>query len=301
MKQSSTLLFFGNERLSSGFSPNGAPILEALIAAGYTIAAVVSHYEMGRSRNSRPLEVETVAKRHNIPVLLPERPKDIIEQLKSFNAIGAVLVAYGKIIPQSVIDIFPAGIINIHPSLLPKYRGSTPIEQAILDGTHETGISVMQLTKGMDAGPIFAQEHVLLHGTETKHDLTEQLLKLGGKLLIQYLPSILAGDATLSSQDESKATYTQLLSKASGSLDWQKPAATVEREVRAYFGWPKSYTTLFGHHIIITKARIARAKEDGSFVVACNPGWLEILELTAPSGRTMSGADFLRGYSPVSS
>ncbi|HXH27333.1 MAG TPA: methionyl-tRNA formyltransferase [Candidatus Acidoferrum sp.] len=297
MTASKTLIFFGNERLSSGFSPDGAPTLQALIDAGYHIAAVVSHYEAANSRKPRPLEIEAVAQKYNIPLLLPEKPRDIIEQLQSYNAEASVLVAYGKIIPESVINIFPKGIINIHPSLLPHYRGPTPIEQAILDGAPETGVSLMQLAKGMDNGPIYAQAKITLNGDESKQALTTKLLTLGGELLIKNLPSILSGQVLPTPQDESKATYAQLFTKAQGNIDWQKPAINIEREIRAYLGWPKSHAQIFGHEVIISKAQVASSPIDGALVQLCGQNtYLEIQELIAPSGRKMDGKNFLQGY-----
>lgn len=295
MTTSNSLIFFGNERLSSGFVPDGAPTLQTLIDHGYGIKAVVANYEAGQSRNVRKLEIEVVAKQHGIPVLLPNHPRDILEELRSYQASAGVLVAYGKIIPQSVIDIFPRGILNIHPSLLPQYRGSTPIEQAILDGAAETGVSIMGLTKEMDAGPIYAQQHVPLNGTETKQELSQQLLTAGGKLIAQTLPAVLAGTAHPQPQG-SEATYTSLIKKSDGTIDLSKPAKHLEREVRAYAVWPKSRLDLDDNHIIVTKARVAQNIQDGELVIRCNPGYLEIQELTAPSGKTMGGADFKRGY-----
>src|SRR6266702_4213129 len=292
MTKSKSLIFFGNERLSSGFVPEGAPTLQALIDNGYKVKAVIANFEVGRSRKARQLEIEVVAKAHNIPVHLPDRPKDIIDQLISYHADAAVLVAYGRIIPQSIIDIFPRGILNIHPSLLPTYRGSTPIEQAILDGDSETGVSIMGLVKDMDAGPIYAQQHIVLNGGETKQELTQKLLSIGSRMIIGILPNVLNGTAQPRPQDESQATFTTLFTKADGQLDLSKPAERCEREVRAYATWPKSRLTHNGHHLIVTKARVAQNEHDGDFVLACQPGWLEILELVAPSGKTMSGADF---------
>lgn len=298
MKKSSKIVFFGNERLSSGFELDGAPTLQALIDNGYTICAVVSHFEPGRSRKARKLEIEDIAHANNIPILLPNKPADIKQQLIDFNAKAGVLVAYGKIVPQSVIDIFPRGIVNIHPSLLPLHRGPTPIEQAILDGTPETGVSLMALSKEMDAGPIYHQERITLQGNETKQELTQRLLQLGGAMLIEHLPGIIDGSATPQAQDDSAATYTSLLSKANSPLDIKKPASVLEREIRAYAGWPKSTITLFGkHQVVVLRARVAMSPEDGALVIPCGQEtFLEILELTAPSGRRVNGADFLRGY-----
>ena len=298
---SPTIVFFGNERLSTGFTPPGAPTLEALITAGYKVAAVVSNFEPGRSRNKRVLEIEKVANQHHIPVLLPKKVTEVSDQLQELGAECGVLVAYGKIIPQKVIDIFPKGIVNIHPSLLPKYRGPTPIEQAILDGAPETGVSLMQLAKEMDAGPVFAQERVKLTGDEAKYELTEKLLRTGGDMLITHLPAILDGTLQPTPQNESEATYCQLLTKDQGQLDTAQPAEQLVRQIRAFEGWPKSSLMVFAtHRVVVKKARVAADSTDGAFVIACGQQtFLELLEVVAPSGRTMNGADFLRGYRPA--
>jgi methionyl-tRNA formyltransferase len=298
MNKSKTLVFFGNERLSSGFRPTGAT-LQRLIEHGYIVKAVVANHEASHTRNARGLEIEAVAKEHNIPMLLPKRPADIKDVLSAYGAVAGVLVAYGRIISQEIIDIFPAGILNIHPSLLPKYRGPTPIEQAMLDGAKTTGVSVMKLVRAMDAGPVYAQKEITLTGTETKQDLTQKLLDLGTELLLDVLPATIAGSVQPKEQDESQSTYTSLIHKSDGTFDTSKPAEQLEREVRAYETWPKSRTELFGHQVIVTKAREAQAKEDGTLVLACSPGWLEIVELIAPSGKRMTGADFVRGYKPA--
>jgi len=307
-KKSSTLIFFGNERLSSGFSPTGAPTLQALIDNGYHIAAVIAHHEEARSRKKRPLEIEAVAHAHNIPVLLPERPADIIDDIRAFRADAAVLVAYGKIIPQSIIDVFPKGIINIHPSLLPQYRGPIPIEQAILDGVPETGVSIMQLVKAMDAGPVFAQEKIALTGKESKQELTEKLLALGGELLIQHLPVILEGNLTPTPQDESKATFCQLINKQDSILDFNLPAEQLERAIRAFAIWPQSRARLrindADFDIIITAAQaVKRTIPEGIAVVDNNQlfigtakGALSVTTLKVPGKNEMPIAAFIRGY-----
>lgn len=294
---SKTLLFFGNERLSTGFVPDGAPTLQALVDNGYLIKAVIAHNNQTNSRAKRELEIETTAKKHGIPVLLPENPVDIANDLAKFQADAAVLVAYGRIIPQPVIDMFPLGIINIHPSLLPRYRGPTPIEQAIREGAKTTGVSLMKLGAGMDNGPVYAQQTVSLTNHETKHGLTSRLQKAGRDLLIQHLPAILNGSLTPQAQDNSQATYTSLLAKQDGMLDLTKPADMLEREVRAFGAWPKSRLKLNGATIIVTKTKVARNKTDGGLIVECGKGtFLEIEELIAPNGKKMSGAAYLRGH-----
>lgn len=296
-KTSRTLLFFGNERLSTGFEPDGAPTLQALLHAGYEIKAVIAHNSPTSSRSKRELEVERVAKTHNIPVYLPEKPADLTEQLVAYSADAAVLVAYGKIIPKSVIDLFPKGIINIHPSLLPLYRGPTPIEQAIRDGADKTGVSLMQLSSRMDDGPVFAQEEVTVAANITKFELSELLLKRGRDLLIKNLPAILDSRLIPQAQDDQKASYTSLLAKNDGWINPAQTAQTIEREIRAFFAWPKSRTTLYGKNIIILEARVVSEKVPGSLVVECAQNTLlEITKLIAPSGKIISGSDFIRGY-----
>jgi methionyl-tRNA formyltransferase len=297
MSKSKKLVFFGNERLTTGISHTDTPTIKSLINNGYEVAAVVSNYIKGRSRNARKLEITEVAEHHNIPVLLPTHLSDIKDDIKKLDADFGVLVAYGRIIPQEIIDLFPKGIINIHPSLLPIYRGPTPIEQAILDGINETGTSIMRLVRDMDAGPVYASERLALNGAESKAEIAEKLLTIGAELLIKHLPRILDNPQDFTTQDDSAATYTMLITKNDGHINWAIPADKIEREIRAYAGWPKSRAKLFDKDIVVTKARIANDSNDGDLVIECLPGWLEIQELTAPSGRNISGAEFLRGYS----
>lgn len=294
---SKKIVFFGNERLSSGFEPQGAPTLQALITAGYNIVAVVANHQEATSRKARKLEIQAVAEAHNIPLLLPRNLVAIRDELIALQPNVGVLVAYGRMVPQTVIDVFPHGIVNIHPSLLPQYRGSTPIEQAILDGVKQTGVSLMQLVKKMDAGPIFAQETLVLDGHETKFELTTTMLNIGSQMLIKSLPGIVNGSLQAMMQNDKNATYCGLITKANGILDLAKPALQLEREVRAYAGWPKSRVTIFEQDIVVTKARVVASLVDSTLTLTCGQrSYLEILELTAPSGRRMSGSDFMRGY-----
>lgn len=298
-----TLVFFGNERLATGLS-TGAPTLQALIAAGYPIAAVVSHHTDSRSRNSRELEIATVATAHSIPVLLPDKPAEIAEQLKSYGAEAAVLVAYGKIIPQSVIDIFPRGIINIHPSLLPLHRGPIPIESVILEGASLTGVSIMQLVRAMDAGPVFGQVSYDLNGRETKQELADKLLHKGGELLVDLLPGILHGSLLPMPQDDAGATYDELLTKDKATLDFTKTAVQLEREIRAYYGWPQSRTTVAGREVVITKAHVTDGSGSGGtvwrdgkrFGFYTTSGILEIDSLKPAGKQEMPASAFLAGY-----
>lgn len=291
MSKSKSLIFFGNERLATGVSTS-VPTLQALVSAGYKVEEVIVSNKPSNSRSSRELEIEKVAKKLKIPLISDEN-------LSNFSAQFGVLVAYGKIIPQSIIDRFPLGIINVHPSLLPKYRGPTPIESTILSDAHETGVSLMKLVAKMDAGPVYAQAKIKLDGKETKQQLAGRLSKAGAKLLVDNLDAILNGFLQPKNQDESKATYTVLIGKTLGNVDWSLPAAIIERQVRAYGGWPRSSTIIHGYSVIITKARLASSETDGALVIKASPGWLEIEGLIGPSGKHMSGSEFLRGYSKL--
>lgn len=302
---SARIVFFGNERLATGVGTT-APTLQALIAAGYDIAAVVSHNEAGKSRKPRPLEIAAIAAQHNIPVLLPNKLNDIADQLADMQAEIGVLVAFGKIVSQSIIDLFPHGIVNIHPSLLPLHRGPTPIESVILSGASETGVSLMSLVAKMDAGPVYAQERVRLLGNEVKQALADQLLETGKNLLLGHLPAILNGSLEPTEQDNDQASYDELITKDKAEIDWQQTAKQIERSLRAYAGWPRSRTNIGGRDMIITKAHIIDGNgtpgviwlEGRQLGMHTAEGILVIDELVLSGKKPMSGSDFLLGYKP---
>ncbi len=289
------LVFFGNERLATA-TQTTAPTLRALVEAGYDIQAVITNHKEMTRRNQRALEIAAVAHTYHIPVELPASKHELLDTVKKYPAEAAVLVAYGRLIPQEVLDLFPKGIINIHPSLLPKLRGTTPVETAILNGYPETGVSLMKLVAEMDAGPVYAQESLDMTGSETKQELAATLLDTGCKLLVENLRDILDGQLEPKIQDETEATYTRMLSKQDGLIDFTEPADAIERKIRAYIGFPRTRAIIFDKDLVVTAARVAASPNDGHLVMECKPGYLEILELIGPSGRSMSGADFLRGY-----
>ena len=307
---SKTILFFGNERLATGVSTS-SPALKALIRNGYEVAAVVvAQNDPGRSRQARELEVASVAEEHGIPLLSPSDLLKAKDGLAGYGAQAAVLIAYGKIVPPEVLDIFPAGIINVHPSLLPLHRGSTPIESIILDGADETGVSLMKLAEKMDAGPIYDRVRIALKGDETKQSLADTLAAMGTDLLLKYLPGILGGapEPVPEPQDETLATVDSHVAKADGVIDWSKPAVRLEREVRAYAGWPKSRTALGSTEIIITKAVVITDGgplgpgelqiRDKRLIMGTSEAALEILALKPAGKREMTAEGFLAGYNP---
>ncbi len=300
-----TIVFFGNERLATGVTTL-CPTLHALIDSGYTVAAVVTDYKEVHSRSTRTLEIKNLADKHNIPVLLPRKPADIIEQLRSYDAAIGVLVAYGKIIPKSVIDLFPRGIINIHPSLLPLHRGPTPIESVLLSDERKTGVSIMQLSKAMDAGPVYAQQTFdpsLDLAKASKQLLADTSLSMGGELLLKHLPAIIDGSLTPKPQNNSKATYDSLIQKSDGEIDWKKPAEKLEREIRAYAAWPGSRTVIAGKQVTVIEANVTTeighpgsfAAKAGRLILHCAYGALEIKRLKPAGKPEMSAQAFLAG------
>ena len=303
MSHHTKIVFFGNERLATGVT-TVAPTLQALISAGYDVVAVVSHNEQANSRKQRDLEIAAVAKEHNIPVLLPSKPAEAADQLKSFNAEVGVLVAYGKIVPQAIIDIFPKGIMNIHPSALPRHRGPTPIESVMLAGETSTAVSVMQLVSAMDAGPVYAQEQVQTTGQESKQELSDKLLAIGGRLILEVLPKVLVGSIEPTSQDDTQVTFDKLIQKQDGQIDWTKSAKQIEREVRAYSEWPKSYTKFKDLDVVITNAHVIEQNDesgkvtvqDKELIVYCGKDALVVDKLKPAGKPEMDAIGFINGY-----
>lgn len=298
------VVYFGNERLVSGLEETNAPILRGLIDHGYEVLAVVSHYSDSKSRNQRSLEVAKIAQECNIPLFTPSRPSEIIEELRDLKADIAVLVAYGRIISQEIIDIFPQGIVNVHPSLLPQYRGPTPVETVILNGDAQTGVSIMQLSAGMDSGPIYGQRALDLEGNESKFELYEKMEPLATELFFELFPAIADGSLVAKPQNDEQATYSKLIDKSDGVIDWQKPADQIEREIRAYQGWPQSRTVLGDIEVIILNAhRETGSAEPGSLQISSNhlsvgtAEGLLIIETVKPLGKKeMPVSAFLSGY-----
>lgn len=299
------LVFFGNERLATGVTTT-VPVLKALVNAGYEVAAVVvSQNDPASSRNARTPEIISVAEQLGIPVLAPKKTAEIKDRLNDVSATAGILVAYGKLVPQEVIDTFPRGIINIHPSLLPKHRGSAPIESAILYDESETGVSLMRLAEEMDAGPVYVQQKLPVREGISKQELADALLNLGKDILIENLPAILSGSLEPAPQDDLDATYDKQISKEAGALDTSKAAAELEREIRAYAGWPRSRVMLGTNEVIITKAHVAKGVEglegtlwleDKQIGLHCSEDTLVIDSLIPAGKKEMTAGAFLAGY-----
>jgi len=290
---SKTIIFFGTDTFS-------ASALRSLIEADYTIGAVITKPDSKSGRGQQltlPL-VKRIALDHNIPVWQPTKLIDVADDIKAIGDVIGVLSSYGRIVPQAIIDLFRPGIINIHPSLLPLYRGPSPIETAIVNGDGQTGVSIMKLSAEMDAGPVYAQEVYKLDGTETAPELYETLSALGGRMLIETLPSIIEGNL-LPSPQANAAIYCYLLKKEDALLNpGEMTAIQAERRVRAYLAFPKTKLPFKEENIVITKAHVATNEiNNKEFAVAFkDASHLVIDELIGPSGKRMSGQAFKNGY-----
>lgn len=286
------IIFFGTEDFS-------LTALQALVEADFPIAAVVTKPDTPRGRGKIMTEpaVKTYAKKHSIPVWQPNRLTDIADDIKRLDRPAGVLVSYGKIIPQAILDLFTPGIINVHPSLLPLYRGPSPIESAIANRDAKTGVTIMKLVYEMDAGPIYFQAPYALDQTETRPELYDTLGQLGANILVTQLHAILDGSLTSEPQDDTRATYCSLLTKADSLLDPMKTTpGDAEARIRAHLGFPRTRLQLGDHTVIVTKAHAVMTKKTPLDVECQNGAYLSIDELIAPSGKQMSGEEFLRGY-----
>lgn len=305
------LVFFGNERLATNVATD-LPVLTMLVDEGYDIVAIVASDSGTTSRKQRALEVEEFAISHNIPYFSPKKLADVRDNLQKLQAQAGVLVAYGKMVPENIISLFPHGIINIHPSSLPKHRGPIPLEAVILDDSRETAVSLMALVRAMDAGPVYAQTTVELRGDETKQALADILGGIGSAMLRAMLPEILSGECVAKPQDDTAATYDARITKADGVLDFTKSALQLEREVRAYAGWPSSRAIVAGKDITVTTAHVEATNDSTrqmpsvgsistgtdrkSLRIQTNDGVLVIDHLKPAGKNEMSAAAFIAGY-----
>ena len=286
------IIFFGSEDFSL-YS------LRALVDAGFEIAAVVTKPDTRRGRGHELSEpaVKQYAKTQGIAVWQPTSLKEIIPLLAPLQPIGAVLVSYGRLIPDELLEAFTPGIVNLHPSLLPRYRGPSPIESAIANRDNKTGVTIMQLVHAMDAGPIYAQFPYALDGTETRPELYETLGTLGAQTLVSTLPAILDGTLQPLPQDSDNVSYCKLLTKQDTYLDLAAlTPGEAEACVRAHLGFPRSRVKVGNYDIILLKTHGVMTKKTPLDLECANGAFLSVDQLIAPSGRTMSAEEFLRGY-----
>jgi methionyl-tRNA formyltransferase len=253
-----------------------------------------------------PSEVGAVAEKHKIPTLKPAkiRTPEFLNELKAFAPDLLVVAAYGRIIPNSILDVPRIAPINVHASLLPRHRGAAPVEGTILAGDSETGVTIMRIVERMDAGPMYFQRKIPIESTDTQGTLKKKLAELGAAATLEAIELASRGELTETPQDEALATYTAQVEKKDAAIDWQASAAQIERMTRAYDPWPVARTHLGGDEVLIWRAAV----EDGSGgspgtivsvkpnpIVQCGAGRLRLIEVQAPGRKRMSAADFIRG------
>lgn len=286
------------------------PSLRALASdARFTIPLVVTQPDRpaGRGRRPRPPAVKEAALELGLPVFQPETLRDpaAVERLAAAEPDVLVVVAYGEILRQDVLSLAPHGCLNVHPSLLPRYRGSSPVQAAILNGDTETGVSIIKLIRRMDAGPIVAQRRIPLDGTETAGELSERLANLAAEMLPDVVAGWVAGWLDAKPQDEAAATYTRELTTADARIDWRQDAAAIERLVRAMQPWPKAWTILEGRRVAILACDIsqeASTQPPGTINISARPprvstGTTDLVLLRVqPEGRReMDAEEWARG------
>lgn len=286
------------------------PCLEALIKSKHEVVAVFTQPDKKRGRGYKlaPPPVKELALRHEIAVFQPETLNDE-EVLRVISALAPdliVVVAYGKILPKAILALPERGCINVHGSLLPKYRGAAPIQWAVLNGEKVTGMTTMYMDEGLDTGDILLKAETQIGEDETSGELFDRLSAMGAQLLLETLQKLEKGGIIREKQDDQKATYAPMLNKSLAKVDWSKPAAEVHNLVRGLNPWPVAETTLDGKVLKIYKTKPALLKDKSArpgavvsltpFVVACGGGSaVEVLELQLESKKRMSSADFVRG------
>ena len=296
----------GRRILFAGTPEFALASLRALCDSGDVPLAVYTQPDRpaGRGRKLRPSPVKAYAEEHGIAVRQPECLKgdEIVSEISEFNADLLVVAAYGQILPQAVLDIPKHGCVNVHASLLPRWRGAAPIQAAILAGDEDTGISLMQMTAGLDAGPVFARESLQIGEFETAGELHDRLARLGGEMLYRHLPDIVDGNRDAVPQDESSMTYAGKIDKSDAVMDWQRTATDLLRQVRAFNPAPGAFFDFDGEQVKCWSAELAdgQAEVPGEVIaagrdgieVACGDGALRMLELQRPGRGRVSAAEF---------
>lgn len=287
------------------------PSLNALLKSSHQVFAVVTQPDkkVGRDQKVVFSPVKELALKSGVKVLQYDKIRlEGVDDLESLNADIMVSCAYGQILSQRIIDIAPHGIINVHGSLLPKYRGAAPIQQAVIDGEAETGVTIMQTEAGIDTGDILSVVKTPIGKSETAGELFDRLAVLGAELLIQTLDKIERGEITPVKQDESKATHVSMIKKEDGLIDFSNSAQVIFNKIRGMNPWPIAFTSLNGKTLKIFKAEVVKSDNaDGAIgevvfadknqgvVVKCGKDFLKIIELQLEGGKRMQARDFVLG------
>jgi methionyl-tRNA formyltransferase len=302
------VVFFGTPRFA-------VPTLRQLLDSPHTVAGVVTQPDRPRGRGQRVTyaPVKTLALERGVPVFQPDRlkPPEVAATLRAWQPDVGIVAAYGRIIPEHLLTIPRLGMINVHASLLPKYRGAAPVHRAVMNGDPEAGVTIMRVVKELDAGPLFAKATRPVGPDETSDVVEEALADLGAGLLITVLDQIAAGTAREEPQDDASATYAPRLTKEEGLIDWSKPSLAIHNRVRGLYPWPHAYTFLNGTRLIIRRTRLGLAgreappyttggtvsRVDGNAIhVATGDGEIAIVEIQPEGRRAMPVHDFILGH-----
>ena len=293
-----------------GTSDIAVPALQALIQSDQEVVAVVTQPDKssGRGKNIRFSPVKEAALVASLPILQPERIKEeqVQSELKEFSPDLLVVTAYSQKIPDEVIAIAPYGCINIHPSLLPKYRGAAPLIGAILNGEEKTGVTIMRIAAELDAGNILAQEELMIDPDDTLRTLEPKAASLGAKMLLDVIKQMENGTLKETPQDPEAATYMKTISKEAGKIDFSQPAKQIQCQIRAFDPWPSAYTSLEGKTFKFWAADVVENTEEiepgtvvyadkKTLIVKCGKDALSLREVQMEGKKRMSTEEFLRG------
>ena len=310
MSEKIKVIFMGTPEFS-------VPYLKSLIDSDiFEIAAVITQPDKpkGRKQIIEPSPVKVLAQKNDIEILQPEKLKknqEVIDRLKATSPDLLVVVAYGQIIPKSILEIAKLGNVNVHPSLLPKYRGASPIQNAILNNEAKTGLTILLIDEEMDHGPILDKKKIILDGTETNESLHQKLSgKFGTEFFIDTLKKFINQEIKPQEQNHSQATYCQLIEKDEARINWQEPAKNISAKIRAFFPWPVAWTMLGGQRVKIFPPIEITAKpakpgkiflENKKLAVGCQNGSLIIDQLQIEGKNKVNTKDFIIGNKDITS
>jgi methionyl-tRNA formyltransferase len=301
------VIFFGTPSFA-------APTLAALIASPHDVAAVVTQPDRARGRGQKVTHapVKALALEHHLPVLQPGSLKsdETLDEIRGFRADIGVVAAYGKILPQPLLDLFPRGLINVHASLLPRWRGAAPIHRAILAGDRVTGVTIMRVVLALDAGPMLSRVEVPIDPNITSDTLETDLAVKGAELLVATLETLEHGTVSEVAQDDSQATYARKIERADGQIDWTRSAREIHNQIRGVQPWPMA-SAMFGGKRVILRSSVVHADDapgmaPGAIVeasgdmlrVATGAGILRVTSIQVEGGRPQSAREFINGFRP---
>ncbi len=298
------VIFMGTPDFSVG-------TLEALVAAGHEVVLAVTQPDKpkGRGKEMQFTPVKECALKYNIPVFQPKRVREAecIEELRKYEADIMVVVAFGQILPKEILEMTPYGCVNVHASLLPKYRGAAPIQWAVINGETVSGVTTMQMDEGIDTGDMLLKTEIVLDEKETGGSLHDKLSDAGAKLCVETLERLQKKEITPIPQGETTTAYARMLDKKLGCIDWTKTSVEIERLIRGLTPWPSAYTDWNGKVMKIWEAEVCEdtgnAKpgtivkvEKDAFYVQTGKGLLKVCELQIPGKKRMDAGAFMRGY-----